>query len=130
VTLRWYFWFKRLFKTSCHPYKTSAHIKTYHYRHFHERNFHQGRSTTEGAICTTGIWIVSVRRLVSSLIHRCVICRKLRGKFTSQQMADLQEDRIRPSQPFSFVGVNTFGPRPVAFKRTRGVHTSQKSGAL
>lgn len=47
-----------------------------------------------------------------------------------QQMSDLPEDRIRPAPPFSFVGVGTFGPWPVAFKRTRGVQTSQKRWAL
>lgn len=55
---------------------------------------------------------------------------KLRGKLACQQMADLQEDRLKPSPPFTFIGVNTFGPCPIAFRRTHGLNTSQKRWAL
>lgn len=45
-------------------------------------------------------------------------------------MADLPEDRLKPAPPFSFVGVDTFGPWPVEHRRTRGGLANQKRWAL
>jgi hypothetical protein len=39
------------------------------------------------------------KRLVSSIIHKCITCRKLRGKTEQQIMADLPTDRVEPSPP-------------------------------
>ena len=72
--------------------------------------------------------MVGLKRIVSSLIIKCLTCRKLRGKFDHQKMADLSEDRCRPSPPFSFVAIDTFGPWQVAFRRTRGGSAEQKVG--
>ncbi|KAK7925507.1 hypothetical protein WMY93_007817 [Mugilogobius chulae] len=44
----------------------------------HEQSAHQGRHITEGAVRGAGFWIVGGKRLVSSVIHNCVTCRKLR----------------------------------------------------
>lgn len=45
--------------------------------HYHEQVAHQGRHITEGAIRGAGYWIIGGKRLVSSVIHKCVTCRKL-----------------------------------------------------
>ena len=45
-----------------------------------------------------------------SLISRCVTCRKLRGVTEVQKMADLPEDSVEPSAPFTNCGVDYFGP--------------------
>ncbi|KAK7895294.1 hypothetical protein WMY93_020619 [Mugilogobius chulae] len=58
---------------------SSNHIATLLVRHFHEQSAHQGRHITEGAVRGAGFWIVGGKRLVSSVIHNCVTCRKLRG---------------------------------------------------
>ena len=78
--------------------------------HFHLKVCHQGRHFTESAVRSAGYWVGGLERIVSSLISKCVICRKLRRKFNHQKMADLSEDRCRPSPPFSYVAVDTFGP--------------------
>lgn len=77
-----------------------------------------------------GYWVVGCKRKVTSFIHSCVTCRKLRGRFGTQVMADLPEDRLTPSPPFTFVGVDTFGPWNVVARRTRGGQANQKRWAV
>ncbi|KAK3093009.1 hypothetical protein FSP39_009964 [Pinctada imbricata] len=103
------------------------HIGLLLVRHFHDQVHHQGRHITEGAIRSAGYWIVGCRRLVNSVIQSCLECRKLRGKLGWTQMAELPHDRLEPGPPFSFVGVDVFGPWPVVVRRTtRGVTTTSK----
>ncbi|KXJ13754.1 hypothetical protein AC249_AIPGENE5325 [Exaiptasia diaphana] len=40
----------------------------------------------------------------------CVSCRKARGKFQDQKMADLPSERVTPSPPFTYTGMDVFGP--------------------
>ena len=87
-----------------------GHISTLLIRHFHEKMDHQGRHITEGVLRSNGYWIVGAKRTVSSVIHKCVHCRKLRRERQEQLMADLPLDRLTPGPPFSSVGVDTFGP--------------------
>ncbi|MES9882937.1 MAG: hypothetical protein ABW185_18875 [Sedimenticola sp.] len=102
------------------------HIATLLVRHHHGEVKHQGRHFTEGAIRSAGLWIIGAKRLISSVIHTCVKCRKLRGKFVQQKMSDLPSDRVTPGPPFSSVGVDTFGPWTVISRRTRGGQANKK----
>ena len=56
------------------------HIATLLVRYYHESIYHQGRHLTEGAVRRAGYWITGGKRLISSILHHCVPCRKLRGK--------------------------------------------------
>lgn len=94
--------------------------------HYHEKTKHQGRHFTEGTIRAAGIWIVGSKRLISSVIHKCIRCRKLRGKVEFQKMSELPPDRLQPSPPFTYVGVGTFGPWSVVTRRTRGGSANSK----
>jgi hypothetical protein len=95
------------------------HIAILLIEHYHIEVKHQGRFFTESALRTAGYWIVGAKRLISSLIHRCVKCRKIRGRTEIQKMVDLPEDRVNPSPPFSYTGVDVFGPWLVVTRRTR-----------
>ena len=97
---------------------------------FHEQVKHQGRHFTEGAVRTAGFWITGCKRLTSSLIFNCVKCKKLRGQFVGQKMSDLPKDRVEQSSPFSYVGVDVFGPWEVTCRRTRGGQASSKRWAV
>lgn len=97
-----------------------SHITRLIIGHYHSKVYHQGRHFTEGAVRSAGYWVVGVKRMVSSFINKCVLCRRLRGKFNQEKMSDLPTNRCKPIPPFLYVGVDTFGPWLVAFRRTRG----------
>ena len=88
----------------------SSWVATLLVRFCHERVFHQGRGLTINEIRSRGYWIIGCRRLVSSLIHDCVTCKKLRGKLGAQKMADLPEVRAEATPPFTHCGIDCFGP--------------------
>lgn len=45
-------------------------------------------------------------------------------------MANIPKDRLTPGPPFSFVGVDTFGPWDVTARRTRGGLATSKRWAI
>ncbi|XP_073536971.1 uncharacterized protein [Phyllobates terribilis] len=106
------------------------YITTLLVRHYHEQVQHQRRQFTEGAIRSTDLWIVGMKRCVSSVLHKCIKCQKLRGKQQHQQMANLPADRLNTDQPFTYVGVDAFGPWSVITRRTRGEAANSKRWAL
>lgn len=58
---------------------------------------------------------------------RCVVCRRLHGAAGQQQMADLPEDRVSSEEPpFSYVGVDYFGP----FEIKRGRSLVKRYGVI
>ena len=87
-------------------------------RHFHTKVYHSGRGITINEIRSNGIWIVNLSSLVRSVIWNCIECRKLRGKTVVQKMSDLPTDRITESAPFSYCGIDLFGPFKIKEKRS------------
>ncbi|KAK3730096.1 hypothetical protein QZH41_003649 [Actinostola sp. cb2023] len=55
-------------------------------------------------------WIISANAAVRHVLSKCVICRRSRGKPNQQKMADLPKERVTPAPPFTFTGVDYFGP--------------------
>lgn len=106
------------------------HVTMLLVKHYHTKVMHQGRQFTESTIRQAGFWIVAGKRLVSSIIHHCVTCRKLRGKLETQKMADLPPERLDTSPPFSYVGLDVFGPWTVVTRRTRGGSAESKRWAI
>ena len=86
------------------------HITTLIIRDCHERVAHQGRGMTLNAIRTHGYWIISGTAAVVKFLADCVPCRRAFGATQTQIMADLPEDRVQEAPPFSFCGVDIFGP--------------------
>ena len=87
-----------------------CHVSDLVIRHCHEKVGHQGRGMTINEIRANGFWIIGLSSAVSGLISRCVICRRLRSVTQVQKMAELPEDRVEPSPPFTYSGVDYFGP--------------------
>ena len=106
------------------------HIAILLIRHYHDLTHHQGRHITEGAIRSAGFWITGGKSLISSVINKCVKCRKLRGSLACQKMVNLPQDRLEPGPPFTNVGVDCFGPWEVLTRRTRGGHANSKRWAV
>ena len=61
------------------------------------------------------------KKAISSVVHKCITCRKIRGKLTEQKMSDLPSDRLTPGPPFTQIALDVFGPWNVTTRRTRGV---------
>ena len=51
-----------------------------------------------------------MNRAVSSVIHKCVQCRRLSGSLNCQKMANLSEDRTEAAPTFTYCGMDCFGP--------------------
>ena len=77
---------------------------------YHQSVGHGGRGYTLNRIRSSGYWIVKANSVVQSFIARCVRCQYLHGKIAEQKMADLTEDRISTEPPFTYVGLDMFGP--------------------
>lgn len=107
-----------------------GHIAVLLVGHFHERIFHQGRQFTENEIRKAGFWLLGGRRVVTSYIFKCVRCRQLRGRQEFQKMADLPFDRLDPAPPFTYIGIDVFGPWTISTRRTRGRQANSKRLAL
>ena len=55
---------------------------------------------------------------MSRCILRCVKCIRLRGSPSTQKMSDLPRDRVQAAEPFTFTGVDYFGPFYIREKRS------------
>ncbi|XP_054652021.1 uncharacterized protein LOC129192244 [Dunckerocampus dactyliophorus] len=106
------------------------HLATLLVRHYHKVVKHQGRHFTEGAVRAAGFWLVGGRRCITSILFKCVICRRLRGNTELQQMANLPAERLQVAPPFTYVGVDIFGPWDVISRRTRGGLSNSKRWAV
>ncbi len=100
-----------------------SHVTKLLVEHHHMGVKHQGRQFTEGAIRAAGLWIVAGKRLISSVLHHCIICRKLRGKLEVQK-------KLGTSPPFTYVGLDVFGPWTVVTRCTRGGAAHNKRWAI
>ena len=79
-------------------------------RHYHVVANHSGCEHTL-ALVRERFWIISARVVVRSELTRCFQCKKRSARLCDQKMADLPVDRVTPGKPpFSFVGVDYFGP--------------------
>ena len=78
--------------------------------HYHRSMQHGGRSSTVNEIRSNGFWIIGISGMVRSLIYHCVGCRLQRGSMGCQKMADLPTDRTSCEPPFTYCGVDMFGP--------------------
>ena len=87
-----------------------GHIAKILASHCHEKALHQAKGITLNEIRSSGFWIIGGGTMVSRMIHECVTCRRLRAKVQEQKMADLPEDRLTPTHPFTYCGVDYFGP--------------------
>ena len=89
----------------------SKHAVTYYVlSHYHERSYHQGRHITIGALQQAGYHILHSRNTVRDFLSKCVQCRRFRAPLEEQMMSDLPPDRIEESSPFTYTGIDAFGP--------------------
>ena len=106
------------------------HATTLIVEHLHRKIKHQGRHFTQGIVREKGYWIIGGKRLINKVIYHCFKCRKQRGKMQNQRMADLPIERLTPAPPFTYVGLDVFGPWQVTTRRTRGGAAQSKRWAV
>ncbi|XP_049433246.1 uncharacterized protein LOC125889377 [Epinephelus fuscoguttatus] len=86
------------------------HISDLIIRHIHQEVGHGGRNHVLSRL-RQRYWIPAAGVAIRRILSKCVVCRRLHGATGQQQMADLPVDRVSPDEPpFSYVGVDYFGP--------------------
>ncbi|KAG1929293.1 hypothetical protein F2P79_023066 [Pimephales promelas] len=107
----------RLTQATLHPHvkhpailPKGHHVSRLLIKHYHEKVKHQGRGMTINELRSSGIWILGCSSEVSSLIFKCIKCRKLRRCSQEQKMADLPPERMEATPPFTYSGMDCFGP--------------------
>ncbi|XP_038074806.1 uncharacterized protein LOC119742710 [Patiria miniata] len=78
--------------------------------HYHQQTAHQGRGMTLNLLRASGFWVIGGNSAVSRIIRGCITCHRLRSSAQTQKMADLPHDRITPAPPFTYCGMDCFGP--------------------
>ena len=74
----------------------------------HTKVAHAGRGIMQSEL-RSQYWILNANSVVRHFISKCVVCRRLRGTTGEQKMADLPKERITPSPPFTYSGIDYFG---------------------
>ena len=92
----------------------------------HEKVKHQGRTSTLNSLRQLGYHIAQGSKCVANFIKDCVMCRKLRRPAEVQRMSDLPQERVDPSPPFTYCGMDCFGP----FTTTIGRKQFKRYGLL
>ena len=59
---------------------------------------------------SSGFWIVNANSVTHSLNYHSVTCTSLREKLGEQHKSDSPSDRLQESPPFTYCGVDLFGP--------------------
>ena len=85
---------------------------------YHSKVAHCGRRISMNDVRTAGYLVVNLNSLTRPIIRSCVKCRFNRGKCSIQLMADLPKERTESVPPFSYVGVDIFGPFQVKERRS------------
>ena len=79
-------------------------------RHCHLISGHSGKKHVLSLI-REKLWIVKVQVTVQNVISNCFDLKRRQSPIGVQKMADLPADRVTPGKPpFSFVGMDCFGP--------------------
>ena len=94
------------------------HVTDLIVRKYHEELAHAGREHVLSSI-RQKFWIVKGRVAVRRVLRECLFCRKRASPTGEQKMADLPSERLTPDRPpFTFVGIDYFGPFLVRLKRS------------
>ncbi len=80
---------------------------------------HMGQKSVLGSV-RQRFWIIKGRSAVRQVIRRCIDCQKRKNQPSEQLMANLPENRIKAYEPpFTYVGIDYFGPIEVKQGRSR-----------
>lgn len=88
----------------------SHHIAELIAQHDHQLSGHCGREHVLSLI-RERYWIIGARTVINRVIRHCFSCKRCCAPLGTQRMAPLPAERVTPNKPpFTFVGVDCFGP--------------------
>ena len=101
----------------------------------HAECAHGGRGATLNELRRSGYWVVNGNSAVRIKLSKCIQCRKLKGKLDIEKTADLPSSRLMEVPPFTYCGVDMFGPfiikqRQSEVKRYGAMFTCMNSCAV
>lgn len=64
-------------------------------------------------------WLVNGIRQIKKIIHKCLICFRLKASASQQLMGSLPRQRVTASRPFQVVGIDFAGPLQIKNSRLR-----------
>ncbi|XP_060584000.1 uncharacterized protein LOC132740165 [Ruditapes philippinarum] len=86
------------------------HLTTLMIRFSHESQGHVGVQQVLAAT-RTRYWIINGHSAVKQVVRNCVPCKRKNNPLCKQQMGPLLDEQITPDKPpFSFIGIDFFGP--------------------
>lgn len=86
-------------------------------RHYHEKFAHQGVETVLNEI-RQKYWVIDGRSAVKSVFADCQLCKVKKAKPVIPLMGQIPKERLTPNvKPFTFVGMDYFGPLMVTVGR-------------
>ncbi|XP_046601924.1 uncharacterized protein LOC107220893 [Neodiprion lecontei] len=85
----------------------------------HEKSLHGGFRSTYVQVVRRA-WIIGGKRKIRTFIQNCVICIRSSPRPLEQVMAPLPPERVIPSDPFAYTGVDYAGPLNVLAAKGRG----------
>ena len=95
--------------------------------HVHKSLLH---GTVQGCLAALRreYWILGVKNIIKKNIRKCISCFRFMSKSTPPLMGDLPRERITPSQPFEYTGVDF--ARPFTIKATGKAGTEKAYVAM
>lgn len=88
-------------------------------QYYHVRSAHENTETVVNELRQV-YWILRLRSTIHSVVHKCEVCRLNRAKTFNPPMGNLPSARLaHHRRPFTFVGLDYFGPIQVSICRRR-----------
>ncbi|XP_023953674.2 uncharacterized protein LOC112057425 [Bicyclus anynana] len=107
-----------------HPILLSSkhHFTVLLMRYEHKRLFHAAPQALLYEVRQQW-WPIGGRNLARQVVHECVLCKRLKGNTLHPLMGNLPKERITPTYPFLYCGVDYAGPIMTLNRKGRGART-------
>ncbi len=87
---------------------------------WHEKLGHSGTQHVLANLRKT-LWITHGQKMVRKIIQQCTVCRRHQGgHYPMQEMPPLPKVRLVNPQPFTYTGIDFFGPITIKYGTTQG----------